>query len=205
MNIWQAIILGALQGATEFLPVSSDGHLVLAEHLLGLKSDGQDLVLFNILVHMATLLAIFIAYREDLTNLILAACNKATEVKSPKFGLEMRDIWYTPGQARAILWWMILATFATGILYLLTKDFIDPYLTDIRVAGFGFLATCALLVIGQKLEGGSLNIRSTGAGQTAVSRSAANEQPTPNRSRRGGRFGARTGKASFGFDVGQRI
>lgn len=162
MTIWEAIILGAIQGATEFLPVSSDGHLVLAEHLLGLGGDPRQLLLFNLLVHAATAIAIIVVYREDLLNIFRAALNLQTDVKSPKFGLEMRDIWYTTQQARAIIWWVILSTFATGVLFLLTEDFIKPLVTDVLIAGFGFIATSLLLAIGMKLSGGEGNIRTTG-------------------------------------------
>lgn len=162
MTIWEAIILGAVQGATEFLPVSSDGHLVLAEHLLGLGGDPEQLMLFNLLVHAATVIAIIVVYREDLVNILRAAVNQPTDVKSPKFGLEMRDIWYTPQQARGIIWSIALATCATGVLYLLTEDLIDPWLTNVTVAGCGFLATSALLAIGMRLSGGEENIRNIG-------------------------------------------
>lgn len=64
MNIFEAILLGLIQGITEFLPVSSSGHLVLVETLLGLHVDG--LKDFDIALHVATLLAILIYFRKDL-------------------------------------------------------------------------------------------------------------------------------------------
>ncbi|MCC7432092.1 undecaprenyl-diphosphate phosphatase [Candidatus Peregrinibacteria bacterium] len=71
MTILQAIILGLVQGLTEFLPVSSSGHLVLAQAILGL----DDLIAlkgFDIAVHFGTLMAIFIYFRKDYWELILA-------------------------------------------------------------------------------------------------------------------------------------
>ena len=62
----QALTLGALQGATEYLPVSSSGHLVLAEHLFGLR---EPALLFNIVLHVGPLLAVLIYYRRDLVEL----------------------------------------------------------------------------------------------------------------------------------------
>ncbi len=64
MNLLQAILLGLLQGITEFLPISSSGHLVVAESLLGLEVSG--LKDFDIALHVATLLAILIYFRRDL-------------------------------------------------------------------------------------------------------------------------------------------
>ena len=63
---WEGLLLGLVQGLTEFLPVSSSGHLVIAESLLGLSAPG---VLFEVVLHLATLLAVLIAYRGRLIRL----------------------------------------------------------------------------------------------------------------------------------------
>jgi undecaprenyl-diphosphatase len=62
MNTFYAIILGFVQGATEFLPISSSGHLVLAEHLLGLKEFG---LTFDVTLHLGSLVAILVYFRSD--------------------------------------------------------------------------------------------------------------------------------------------
>ena len=67
MNVWEAIFLGALQGATEFLPVSSSGHLVVGQTLLGLEIRG---VQFEVVVHVATLISVIVMYRGRLIELI---------------------------------------------------------------------------------------------------------------------------------------
>ncbi len=67
MSLLEALLLGLLQGATEFLPVSSSGHLVLVEALMKLRSTG---VGFEVLVHLATLLAVLICLRKDVVGLI---------------------------------------------------------------------------------------------------------------------------------------
>lgn len=69
MTFLQALLLGTLQGLTEFLPVSSSGHLVLLQHIFGLH---EPELLFDILVHVATLGAVFIFYRHDVWGLIQA-------------------------------------------------------------------------------------------------------------------------------------
>ncbi|MGN0771025.1 MAG: undecaprenyl-diphosphate phosphatase [Christensenellales bacterium] len=65
MEIWEAILLGLVQGFTEFLPVSSSGHLVLVQQIIGISSG--DVVLFDTLLHLATLVAVCIALRKKLT------------------------------------------------------------------------------------------------------------------------------------------
>lgn len=66
----EAFLLGVLQGLTEFLPVSSSGHLVIAESVLGLEPDG---ILFEVTLHGATLLAVVIFYRERIQELVTGA------------------------------------------------------------------------------------------------------------------------------------
>ncbi len=69
MSLLQAIVLGALQGATEFLPVSSSGHLVLVPWILGWPSGD---IVFGAAVHLGTLLAVLVYFREDLWRMVAA-------------------------------------------------------------------------------------------------------------------------------------
>ena len=76
MTAWQAAVLGFVQGATEFLPVSSSGHLVIAQSVLGTAVDG---VLFEVAVHVATLLSILIVYRSRIAGLALGVLKRDPE------------------------------------------------------------------------------------------------------------------------------
>ena len=67
MNLWEAVFLGGLQGATEFFPVSSSGHLVVGQTLLGLQIPG---VQFEVAVHVATLISVLVIYRDRLIELL---------------------------------------------------------------------------------------------------------------------------------------
>lgn len=70
MSILSSILLGLIQGVTEFLPVSSSGHLAIAEHLLGMN--GLEVPeFFDVLLHLGTLVAVFAAYWEDIRDMIL--------------------------------------------------------------------------------------------------------------------------------------
>ena len=70
MSILSSILLGLIQGVTEFLPVSSSGHLAIAEHLLGMK--GLEVPnFFDVLLHLGTLVAVFAAYWDDIRDMIL--------------------------------------------------------------------------------------------------------------------------------------
>lgn len=73
MTLWEAILLGVVQGATEFLPVSSSGHLVVTQALLGLELPG---ISFEIAVHLATLVSIMLVYRERIGALITGVARR---------------------------------------------------------------------------------------------------------------------------------
>jgi undecaprenyl-diphosphatase len=70
MDVLKAIILGAVQGLTEFLPVSSSGHLVIIEHLLGRELGGEGGTAQNVLLHMGSWLAILWVFRDDVLKLV---------------------------------------------------------------------------------------------------------------------------------------
>ena len=69
MTLWSAIVLGLIQGVTEFLPVSSSGHLAIAEQILGINAEIPDF--FDVLLHLGTLFAVFVAYWEEVRDMIL--------------------------------------------------------------------------------------------------------------------------------------
>ena len=70
MSLLSSVILGLIQGIAEFLPISSSGHLAIAEHLLGMK--GLEVPeFFDVLLHLGTLLAVFAAYWEDIRDMVL--------------------------------------------------------------------------------------------------------------------------------------
>lgn len=70
MSWWESILLGLVQGLTEFLPVSSSGHLVLGQHILGLDSAQSD-VLFEVMVHFGTIMSVLWVYREKIKRLVI--------------------------------------------------------------------------------------------------------------------------------------
>ena len=70
MSILSAVILGVIQGVAEFLPISSSGHLAIAQNLLGLKIEGSTDGTFDVLLHLGTLIAVFVAYWPDIVDMI---------------------------------------------------------------------------------------------------------------------------------------
>ena len=115
LDIISAIILGAVQGISEFLPISSSGHLVIVPALLGV----QTTIVFDTILHLGTLVAIFTFFWHDIIDLIkgfILSIIDLTESKE-KFIEGIRN---TP--AKRLLWLLIIATIPTGIIGLLFKD-----------------------------------------------------------------------------------
>ena len=73
MNYLMVVVLGVVQGVAEFLPISSSGHLTLFQHFFGMPEPDD---LFNILLHFATLIAVFVYYRRDIWEIGRASCRE---------------------------------------------------------------------------------------------------------------------------------
>lgn len=133
MTLWQAILLGILQGATEFLPVSSSGHLVIVPHLLNWPDPGLTL---NVILHLGTLVAILAYFWSDLWRLLRAAL------------LSLRTRRLDDPDAR-LAWAIVVATIPGAVLGVLLEDFFER-LFGIPTAAAGFLlVTAALLLISE--------------------------------------------------------
>jgi len=137
MTIVQALILGVVQGLTEFIPVSSSGHLVLVPHLLGWEFDHSRAFIFDVLVQWGTLFAVFIYYRKDLTD--IAREFISTLRKGKPFATENSRMG----------WYLILATIPAVIVGLLFKDAIASAFSNPKITGFFLLLTAVLLIVAE--------------------------------------------------------
>jgi len=137
MTIIQAIILGIVQGLTEFIPVSSSGHLVLVPHLLGWEFDHSRAFIFDVLVQWGTLFAVFIYYRRDLT-----------EIAAEFFSTLRQGKPFSTDNSR-MGWYLILATIPAVIVGLLCKDLIASAFSNPKITGFFLLITAALLLLAE--------------------------------------------------------
>ena len=71
MSVLTAVVLGLVQGIAEFLPISSSGHLAIAEHLLSIQGASNVPGFFDVLLHLGTLVAVFAAYWDDIRDMIV--------------------------------------------------------------------------------------------------------------------------------------
>lgn len=137
MNIFQAIILGIVQGLTEFLPVSSSGHLVLFQHLFGLT---EAELLFDISLHLGTLVAVFIFFRQDIYAIILSILRYCKMVfKTGSFSPANED----PDLKLALL--IIIGSIPTAIIGLLFHKIADRLFSSVLIAGSMLIVTGIIL------------------------------------------------------------
>ena len=128
-EIFKAIVLGFVQGATEFIPVSSSGHLVLVPWLLGWTPSS---LLFDTVLHWGTLLAILIVFWSDFWGMAVAALQS----------LARRSL--ADPRAR-LAWAIVLGSVPAAIGGLFFEDFLEGLFASPRAAGFFLLVTAALL------------------------------------------------------------
>lgn len=131
----QAFILGTVQGLTEFLPVSSSGHLVLFQHLFGLK---EPELFFDISVHAGTLIAVILFFRKDLIDMIVSAARLSALFFRKR--ISFYELWENPEVKLTML--IVVGSFPTGIIGLLFKDIAEELFSSIVIVG------CTLIVTG---------------------------------------------------------
>lgn len=132
------IFLGALQGFTEPLPISSSGHLVIFRELFHIEASGLS---FEIIVHFGSLLAIIALYRKEITTLLSESYIFIT-TRNKRYKKTFHYVFY-----------LLLATFMTGSIGLLVEPFISTKLMNIRYIGYSLIATGIFLWVIRRLHG----------------------------------------------------
>jgi undecaprenyl-diphosphatase len=137
MSLLQAIILGIIQGLTEFLPISSSAHLVLVPFLLGWVIPEDQNFAFDVLVQMGTILAVIIYFRKDLWAIIQAFVQAV--FKGRPFGNPQANLG----------WYIILATIPAGLAGLLLKSKVEAAFNSPVVTALFLFVTAFLLFLSE--------------------------------------------------------
>jgi len=146
MSLIKAIILGFVQGVTEFLPVSSSGHLSLFQHFLGVSGEGS--LLFSVLLHLGTLIAVFVVFYKTIFELIGEAFSLLKDIFTGKFKFKQLT-----GKKKMLVMFVISCV---PLLFLLIPvgndmklmDYLSKFSEDnsILLEGFCFIFTGVLLL-----------------------------------------------------------
>ena len=122
MNVFQGIVLGIIQGVTEFLPVSSSGHLVLFEKMFGIT---EPVIIFDVILHLGTLVPVIIIFWDKIFDLIKKPMQK-------------------------YVWLVILATMPAVIIALLFGDWIENLFNQANFLWLAFFVTGIILILADR-------------------------------------------------------
>ena len=139
MTILQSLILGIVQGLTEFLPISSSGHLILFPYYAGWTIDEVQNVPYYVIVHFGTLVAVLAFFRNDIKLLLRGFIASISE----------RRIGDDP--YRRLAWFIIIGTLPVGIVYILIEGVLEQTLESPGLVGMFLLVTGVLLVVSEKI------------------------------------------------------
>ena len=150
MNIIQAIIIGVVQGLTEFLPVSSSAHLVFAHNILNVESS----LAFDVFLHLGTLIAVLWFFRWDIIKMIRSWLQSIRDILQGRFMQGFREDPY-----KRLAWYVILATIPVGIVGVLFEDAVDALFAGaLYVPAFFLFVTGTILYLSQRMPGGNINL-----------------------------------------------
>jgi undecaprenyl-diphosphatase len=132
MEIWKAILVGIVQGFSEFLPISSSGHIALTQFLLGMREPGmlpEEDITFELVVHIGTFLSVVIYFRERLFGLLFSLWQKERT------------------EERQMILWLFIATIPATIAFFSFRDFFEGAYNNPVLVGACLLGTGAILLL----------------------------------------------------------
>jgi len=135
MDAFQAIILGIIQGVTEWLPISSSGHLVIAQELLDLPA--RENLLFDLVAHLGTLVAVCVYFRKELMRIVRSMFTAKASRGPDREALRMLGLL------------LLIGTVPVAIVGLLLTEVIEDVF-DLRLVGFALVANAALLFVAER-------------------------------------------------------
>lgn len=136
MDIIQSIIIGIVQGLTEFLPVSSSAHLVFVPYLLGTESS----LAYDTLLHIGTLVAVVVYFWNDLLHMIKSFFSSLMDIPSGRLISGIRE-----DKFKKLAWFIIIGSIPAGLAGILLKDFFEGLFNNIPAVGFFLIITGILL------------------------------------------------------------
>jgi undecaprenyl-diphosphatase len=139
----QAVILGIVQGLTEFLPISSSGHLIVVPALLGWNDAFLDSLAFGVMLHLATLLALLVYFRDDWLRLVPAGL------------AALRDRSFRGDPDRRLAWLLAVTTIPAVIAGLLLNDLAETTFREPRLVAVTLVAGAAILWLADRVAGRS--------------------------------------------------
>ena len=151
MTYFSAIFLGLIQGIAEFLPIASSGHLAFFQEVVAIFDTGDESIFFDVLLHLGTLAAVFVAYWAEIKALVLEFFTMIGVRKLPKGQKPDR-------LSRRMILFIILGTLPL-FLILPVKDYVEGLYQNPIFIGCAFLGTGLILFLSDRLSRGSKTIK----------------------------------------------
>ncbi|WP_067430869.1 undecaprenyl-diphosphate phosphatase [Nocardioides jensenii] len=140
MTLWQAVLLGIVEGITEFLPVSSTGHLTIAEELLGLPVDDPGVTAFTALIQVGAIAAVLVYFHTDI-RILAVAWVQGIVVPAERQRPEYRTAWY-----------IIAGSIPIGVVGFLAKDLIAGPLRSLWVVALALVAWSLVMYLAERVS-----------------------------------------------------
>lgn len=147
MTIWFAALLGFIQGITEFLPISSSGHLSVIQNLFGVSELAEEHLVFDTLLHLATLCSVFVAYWDDIASMVREVFGFFRDIRHPSPDEK------GPSPARRLVLMIIIATLPL-VLFLPFSNAVEKLYYNTFFIGCAFLVTGGMLFLSDRLRRG---------------------------------------------------
>lgn len=146
ISIFQGIMLGLVQGLGEFLPISSSGHLALLQYFFNIT--GDKVLLFAVMLHIGTLISVFIMYWKDICALFVELIAVIKDVCTGK-GFNINK-----NETRKLGFLIIVATIPTGIIGIFFEKMFTKFYGSFVAIGLGLILTGTVLFVAEKMGGG---------------------------------------------------
>ena len=155
MDIIQAIILGIVQGLTEFLPVSSSAHLVLVPYLMGVTyPSSESAVAFDTLLHLGTLVAVVGFFIKDIKSIIVSLISSILDLFRGKFKMGLKE-----DPFKRLGWLLVVGTIPAGLAGILLEKQFDALFSNVAAVGFFLLITGILLWGAERVKIGHKEVK----------------------------------------------
>ena len=146
MSIFEAILLGLVQGLAEFLPISSSGHLALLQYFFGIE--GENVLIFAVMLHVGTLFSVFAVYWKEIKDLFLELMMLFRDIFTGK-GLRINA-----NETRKLGFLIIAATIPTAVIGFAFRDIFASMYLSLAAIGTGLLITGTLLWTAERINKG---------------------------------------------------
>ena len=160
MTLIQSVFLGVVQGITEFLPVSSSGHLAILQNLFGVQTEGG--ILFDVMLHLGTVIAICVVFWKDVMRMIGETIRMISDIgknisiwmhnKKEKDAIRYKKILHNNYRRFVVM--VLCATIPTAVIGFAARDLISLASTSLLVPGIGLIMTAVLLIVADAVESG---------------------------------------------------